>query len=741
MTPARTARIVAVVTVVVVVLAMLRAVHQLGSGHGVTATARKRPESEGGPQRVRIEVVGQPRDVEVLADGVSLGITPVDLTLQQVMDAARRRQEYQDQIVASAPGTWQTHDDRFEHYDNVSLRRSARMWFGRVENPSIQGLQDVYLEFRIAGEAALTDVGPEVAPDGERDISVIANVILPQWQRNMGRLIAQARLADYQVDEAWCEAFASYGDRGWVRLEREMTDEPRLAELQDAVVRYLWQIDERLSPEQALQRLLSVTDAARQYRYDADSYQGRAVELLACLVDIRRLSTELKSAARLRGERLLATYRERWQSGTGVRTRQIRKLFGVDTALAVLWHAAVTADRHSDDAVNRLEQEIAPLLLRFAEGKQRGVTVAMRMAHQLGGSHLDRFLLAQDWRASVRQQGTLSDRDPQNASRFGSRTINRWLAELLTLDSPAGRQWRREHRDMIQQLAADSLQLSPESASLDDGQQQWQEFSLRLTLSGDICPPAHLDCLFIDGPSDGPSAAMQFWPEYRRLVDQQKSLTGYRIMQLRFGYLASMWPESTPQMFVEAVRDFVPGMNSQSLRLLPETLADTDQFEILEAMKQAVAEVPITDTERRIHKTEQDIIAYRRRAFFTQQLRLDCPAAAELIVRNYLDTWSADSLAERLDNTGYYQAEDALVTAFARCEDSRFRLSALTCILNVPSPERMPLLSALEADEQADVAQRAAEVRRLLEDLTEQPSADLACPARLVVWGTPNGSP
>lgn len=739
MSRVRTMRSVAVVSVVVVVvLAMLRAVHQLGSGQAVTASGLLQTPA-GGPQRVYIEVVGQPREVEVLANGVSLGTTPVDLTLQQLMDASRQRDDFQEQIVEKAPGTWQTHDDRFECDKNVSLRQHARMWFGRVQNPSIRGLRDVYLEFRVAGEAALTDVRPEVASDGERDIFVIANVILPQWQRNMGRLIDQARLADYQVDKDWCEAMASYGDRGWVRLEQEMSDERRLAELQDAVVRHLWQIDERLSPDQALQRLLNVARAARRYRYDVDSYQGRAVELLSRMVDIKRLSAELKSAAQLRLERLLATHRERWQSETGVRTRQIPKLYGVDTALAVLWHAAVTADGRADDAVNRLEQEIAPLLLRSAQGKRRSVTVSMRMAQQLGGSYVDRFLLARDWRVPVTQPTSLLDLDRQQASRFGARTINRWLAELLVLDSAAGRQWRAENRNLIQQLAADSLQLSPESASLNDGQQQWQELMLRLTLSGNSVPPRHLDCLFLDGPDDGPSAAMQFWPEYRRLVDQQKSLTGHRIMQLRFGYLAAMWPESTPQMFVDAVREFVPNMSPQSLRLLPDTLADTAQFEILEAMKRSVTDVPVTDMELRIHKTEQDVFAFRRRAFFTQQLRLDCPAAAELIVRNYLDTWSADSLAERLASTGHYQAEDALVTAFARCEDSRFRLSALTCILNVPRPERMSLLSDLETDKQADVAQRAAEVRRLLQELSEQPNADLSCPARLAVWGTPDG--
>jgi hypothetical protein len=543
------------------------------------------------------------------------------------------------------------------------------------------------------------------------------------WQIQLGTLVDIARLQGYTVDAKWCEAFASYGDRGWVRIELESKDDPRLQDVQDAVVRHVYAISPQMTSGSAWECLERIAASTTQLPYLTDSYRGRAVELLAERLDANRLADFVIELLRDENPAFLRRSMRETDSTDSIRfsTGQQRSKAGGAEDHAVFWHATVATDRVLDAngaKDNPLESRVVPQLIRHVLlGGNTGYNAFFR-AKLIGGPEFDTFLLRHDWESEVTAPETPYEMDPSTTLRFGTRSINRWLGELLNLDSEAGRRFRREHEAMILELTARSLEDPPKRKLSESDVVANMVFGI-LAMNRPYRRelPEHLMFLFLDPAQNGEkSLAMKFWPEFCRRVDKTRMLQDWQRLAPKLAYLSRMWPEATEDMFVQLAvdhMDSVSTFSSTTNPLLSESLEDEVRFHLLEKIKQAMVEKALGDK-----SSNAEVTAERWRICFRDyQMRLSCPQSSRMILNTYVEDWDADDLEERLNSTSLFQRNSHLVRTFSLADRADFRLAALEAILNVPMPDRMPLLEAMLNDQNKQVASRAQEVRQKLDSL------------------------
>lgn len=678
-----------------------------------------RVSSEDSEERVLVSAVGVPDEVQVYANGVLLGDSPVDMSLANFMSLAPSTSEFHDEVVTNAVPTYISRNDRFELKGRSSLRQHERV---RVGDHVI----NVYFGLRFNGSPMQT-----MTYSSSRNSGGGAQVRLawrsPEWQIQLGTLVDIARLQGYTVGAEWCEAFASYGDRGWVRIELESKDDPLLKSVQDAVVRHVFAISPEMSSGAAWQCMERIAGSTTQLPYLTDSYRGRAVELLAEHLDVNQLADHVVDFLRDENPAFLRRSARQTNSTDSIRfsTGQQRSKAGGGEDQRAFWHAAVATDRVLDSngsKSNPLESRVVPELIRHVLLGGDSRYNAMFRARLIGGAEFDTFLLRHDWEAEVVEPENPYELESSTTARFGTRYINRWLHELLTLDSEAGRRFRREHEALIIALTASSL-VDPPKKKLSESDRVANMvaglFSMNLTNKGEL--PKHLMFLFLDpAENDEQSLAMKFWPEFCRHVDETRMLKDQQRLAPKLAYLSRMWPEPTEDMFVQLVVDHMDSVSTYIATMKPflnESLDDEVRFRLLEQIKQATAEKAMETALADKSLTPENVAERWRRCFHDYQMRLNCLQSSELIHRNYIENWSPEKLEERLDSTVSFQRNSHIVATFARADLAKFRIAALDAILNVPMPDRMPLLQALQDDRDEQVAVRAQEVRRELDSL------------------------
>lgn len=680
--------------------------------------------------RMSISVVGTPSDLEVFANGVSLGKAPVDISVSKLLKIGRSSADFQADVLKNVPPIYKTRNDRFE----LAHRRS---WEQHTSIRLGDGASRVYLELRHNGSPVHNSVWFSKR-SRDRDSVVQLAWSSPQWQIEMGRLIDIARLRDYNVDAAWCEAFASYGDRGWVRIEQESDRDPQLRGVQDAVVRHVFAVTEGMTPKAAWSCLQRIADSTAKVPYLADSYRGRAVELLVGSLDENQLADKVVELLRVENPAILKwTMRESDSTATSrFSTGQQRSHISDADSMKVFWHAAAALDRllNADgERGNPFELRVVPELIRhyLLNGKRRHE--ALYRAKSLGGAEFDSFLLRHDWTAEVKTPANRYEIDVATTSWFGVLCINRWLHELLHLDSDAGRRFRQENEAMILELAERSL-ADPPKKKLSESDRAFNMLAgiLTMQLRSGKDLPEHLDFLFLDPPVDGEmSLAMKFWPVFCRCVDETRMLKDNQKLTPKIAYLCRMWPEPSDEMLVNLVVDHMGHVSYYAATMKPflrEPLDDETRFQLLEQIKVAVAAAAAAKATADGTSNPEEAGERWRRCFREYQMRLDCPQAADLVSRNYIDTWSEETLKDRLGSATLFKGKGHLVTTFAQAERADFRLAATRGILNVPLPSRTKLLETLLDDEDEAVASRAREVRKELDSLlvSELPYRDPA---------------
>ena len=400
-------------------------------------------------------------------------------------------------------------------------------------------------------------------------------------------------MENYQPPPEWYDAFLSYESRGWDLLQTQSKSEPELLRLVDGCAHHVYHIEQIQTPQQAWTTLMQISDeAVANGRYESDSCQGRAVELLVPKLDPEQLTLVLQKAfgdspfplvryglKPPSADGPLWPPRPRWSPPLPPEVLAIQPVF------QAAWQLDRTLNKQQPDQANIVEERVTPALLRHLIQAPNHV---LPYAEALGGPAFDQFLLRHDWKTGPdefavldqNQQtarwfvGLLSHLDSDARSHFdsietvgvGNASVNRWFYQLTYLDSPGGRQFRREHRDRLLQIAVRSLE--PVRRQKAKTETERAAAMVTAAILSNVQPsspgatPPHLDFLFLDQTSteNQKSLAMEFWPYYDRQLGTipTENISVSQLLRLRWNYLARLWPESTVEMFVQAYPERSP---------------------------------------------------------------------------------------------------------------------------------------------------------------------------------------
>jgi hypothetical protein len=369
----------------------------------------------------------------------------------------------------------------------------------------------------------------------------------PTRERMLETLLDQARLADYQVDDAWFEAMEAFGDDGWMAVAAARTYEPEMQQVYDEWARRRHGIQ---SPRdrQALSRFKQICeDADRIGFYATNDLTGRAVELLARQIAPRDLVGLAEPAIRdIQGFGWLNVSRRRptyfyvfdpdeppprgqlTEKGHGfAANEQMRPSY-----LAIA-HALWTSDGFVDESRQALQptylqSRIGELVVRFHS--QAGASSMLRQAAVfLGCPAVEKF--------ELRKHLWTNNRDPQelefeDREFLHGQMVNRWLWEAANLPTAEGRRFRQEYAGELVRIT---------------------DVGLEYRLFGSTDPNALVGAfpyLFMDNELGQSSLAWRYWPRFRAIVLGRVVGIGDSCYD-SLSYLIAMEPISMPQMYAD----------------------------------------------------------------------------------------------------------------------------------------------------------------------------------------------
>ena len=672
---------------------------------------------------VRIELIDQLAGADVWVNGVNLGKTPIEISARELLskvpewpsDSPEHKAVYED-----SPGNQWT-DSTGETYSRwgwcpLNLRphipRSSQLYF-KVDFDGVPGYS------QMAGQQHLQPDAP-----GESYL-VKLDTVFPQWDQEIATLLDRARLQDYSIDEAWKTAFQSYGEFGERALEVCLSKEPRISRLKAIDPALNAMLQDVKDSDSAWRLLMKIEDETRRTRsYDSGSANGLAVDEIVPMLDPQQLidhalellrTTNNPDPSGLRNwpEGRFATY----EDGDS-KPREEAALFPIAQAV---WRLDQALDRQSapaskgeaanspvdfetilgtriypgmSDAVepsddNIVERLLTPELLRMSYDNPN----RLRYAEVLGGSVYEAFLLRNDWQTPAT--------DPFDGDRIGdhSNYVNKWYVRLMRLRSPLGTEFRRQQQSNLLEIARRGLTsfgLSPQ------------------LFSGD------LNFLFFDREysKDHPSLAMQFWRDVKAATADDSV---HQSLQIRWGYLGRLWPESNPSMFIDVVDDAFRNSDYVHFVEPPGSMPVRDQYQVLMAVladrQQRVSElaqVPGDDNNYTSPRQKHlRLISTLREVLY----RLHCEeAAAQLLADMKAEpdhSWHG-SIANFLK---YDTTHEDLVQLIATGDDIKLQRDVLPAIQNHPIPERVRLLDVLLKSTDETIRAEAAGVQAYLEKL------------------------
>ena len=345
-------------------------------------------------------------------------------------------------------------------------------------------------------------------------------------KHRIARLIEEARIRRGDVDDEWRQRFEHYGRQGWRAMQEAAAEDASLLSVRDAYVHARFGLSTISTPNAAWELLGSIRQRVDERGfYSTDSPEGRSVEMIAPLLDARRLT---KEAVRLIHEPFWMPNCTQYRYGPrgnqvsayewGTPGLSYSSTFHRPSVLAVA-QAVYEVDRHLDSLdesePNIIERRVVPELLRWRRGTDTDGTAAA-----LGGPMLANLLIRQT--ARHRMTDELPGRD---TVYIGSTNVNRWLCQLVRLRGIEGDRWRREHVDTLVELA-DRIT---------------KGHGLLFTLD-------YLGFLFLDPQLGSDSPAYRFWPVFKQRAREDP---GYAL-QMQWRYLARMGRSAPQEWFIEA---------------------------------------------------------------------------------------------------------------------------------------------------------------------------------------------
>ena len=350
---------------------------------------------------------------------------------------------------------------------------------------------------------------------------------------------------------------------------------------------------------------------------------------------------------------------------------------------------------------------------------------------------------------------------------LGNTTIKRAEYRRIFLDSKGSREWRRDHRNRLLELARQSIKpiatvSKPRSKSNSKKQPEialgedanFLNFGRFLDTWSE---QSHFELLFLDPPTrQQPSLGFEFWPEFDAAVEKAEHIHGHAKLSLRWQYLAKIWPESSVEMFVECYMKSAPNWRQVCLLGcyfdhvgLPRTIPLEAQSEILQAIKKRV----LASGEPFAKGVHLDLYASFTRneieSIDTAIAWIDSPASADAFVKvlaayqTYHDRPSRKAI--RFDSStfrhqydhwriyNYYQPKVMAwrdrwlsldcVTALAKHKDPQRRLVAIGVIRYRPIPAFTKLLETLRQDSNEEVRVEAQELAAFVDELRKKSAA------------------
>lgn len=650
-------------------------------------------------------------------NGVPLGKTPLRMTLGEFEKRVPRWTAPPEPADTPTSLTTPAYSPRFQHSRTFPLWIKLHLPVAGtvVDTGEAAGeYADYYAQIGLDGEPGYSAQGYG-ASGGPGYFGLTARVVIPSAQARLERLLTQARARDYDVDAAWMESLNRFGEPAWDLVAHLALKEPGFERVRQRRIASLFGLDQLTTPEAAwafLEKTMREADSAGTYETLASA--GQAIALVAPRLNADRLCRLAEATIPLYDFTNVAWSRVdgRMEFGsTGLRkvgattTYTSGRFGGMESfgkgprtfppSAFVLAHAVWTVEQllrdRKPDEPTVFQVRLVPQLLRWQYGNQ----TALRVAAALGGPGVRQYLLRHNWRAVIDPRGSnWEDR------LYSMGETNKWLYLLTVLHGEAGREFRREHRDQVLQMAESIAQ--PRDLREEEDR---------------------LDFLFLDPDMAGESPAMRFWPRYRTMVVGKS----YDLLTSELRYLVRMEPLATLDMYAQAWRDTRQKESNWSPvgeagTLVKET-ASLPVARRIEILRTALSEVESDlkaqpDPDDRSNQS-RSVLESARGELHSQLLLAGDPEE----MQNLLPELRGRDAAQRIEAlTGWLAHErpdHPLVALLAQNSDAALRKIALAPIVAYPVRANRALLPALLADPDPGVQQAANEAQAALEELAK----------------------
>lgn len=671
-------------------------------------------------QRIRFEI--DSADVEgadLWVNGLHLGRTPVELRYDDLLDRISdwtviSDEELNDQESAEVSRLKQQQNPhpyfRLKRWLRVSLPSTGFGLPERIQRRlKRRESSNVFVRVRFEGEDGSSTFGYGINKSDGGPIGLSLSFRFPNREDRLQRLLDQARLADYSVDDEWLRNVAEFNDDGWTAVRDSLRTEPAMERVLNHWAE--WKHGPIPSGRAAFDRLMELATAAdTEGEYRTASVTGRAVELLATHTFPHQLSAELLRRIDSTTQNVIITginSKARPNTATattgnisGVGFSELETSMSHRGALLpstlVLAHAAQAwLQQHPDEILqsSQMRDELSAALVRH----HRSSDAALELATILRGAMVEQYFIRKAHQMGFREIGAgFANKLMWNHSG----DVNKWWYYAACLDSSAGQAFRRHRQPEILNLA----QGIAANVMADE--------SLR-----------RLNFVFLDNDKGERSLAARFWPQFRATLEPGHVMHPAAI---KLRYLVKAEPAFSDSELIDAwLTSNDAHEATECLRELAG-LSTAKRTEVLDAMIDLLMEEwddrPFTGDRWTNWKSErQQVICELNRLRFKET---DDETAATRILAELRsnEVTGSNALFRSRDRFRSWLVEAAakrpiLVSALTTVEDPKLRLLAIPALKEHPIPAYRKMLQTLREDENESVRAAANEVQTYWEEL------------------------
>lgn len=679
---------------------------------------------------MRFELMEEIPGAELTLNGVKLGPLPHETTAQELYAKVPRWQH--EQVAEARKGG-----------QDIITPDGARLsnWgWSPLHLPSaFEDSSYFYYRVDVHGRPGISHMSgmTQSNPGTENSVRIYRlDTVFQPWDDQIEQLLDRARLKDYQVDAEWCAAFDSFGKFGTDHVRKALHHEPQLEQLEQNRARLEWNLTDSMNSQQAFEKLKAVCEAAaKSGQYDTEGQLGMAVEVLVSKLDVEQVARHAVRVIDSGEEWTVGGYSygpDRFATYTDGSADHHPERAGLWPLAHAVWRLDQRLDAQESVAIvdpeavrkqglaaylkpereNVIERWVTPALLRRAYDDGD----ALRFAQILGGTEYERLIWRQDWRKPAT--------DPFNGERLGIANevyVNKWYSRLLWLRSPLGTAFRQQQQREILSLVERSI----------------GEFDLN---SGSF--PDGAKIVFLDqiSTAEEPSLAVAFLPRFEAMLSAAPIYATDSTFQLHWSYLAKLWPHSTPEQFITALRkaEAKDPTGYLSVNLYRAELAPEREFEILSAIEPLetayIAQLP-DDPEDQQYRGPKYKARFALQAIQERLSNLPCRPAAERLLARFQTSSpmkDAEYLQALLSKGSEY---DDLADVLTHSDVPALQMQVLVNIPQHPTPERRKLLEYLLMSTDEGVSAAAMEVQSRLKELAKLPVV-----SRQPLIGTPDSN-